>query len=195
MAITCVRCSWKLVACCEQRRRRRPSTSGCMTSSRQVAERATRPPVRRVRRPAKSSGPNGVASSYGSSSARARSSTAGGTSRSTMAQPSLRSASATVGDRWRWRRDGEWAWALLARMRYGIAGAVADNGRAAPATLALPRETVDCSRGPCGRSGCPPQRARDPRLQPHPEWHEYRPRENRQTRRGGVSALRAGTGG
>src|SRR4029453_3583686 len=72
-----------------------PSTSGCITSSRQVGERATSPPVRRVLRPPKSS-PVGVAARKGASSLSTRAITSGATTRSTIAQPSRRSAATTA---------------------------------------------------------------------------------------------------
>ena len=59
-----------------------------------MGERAISPPVRRVRWPPKSS-PVGVVASQGASSSRTSSITPGATTRSTMAQPSLRSAAAT----------------------------------------------------------------------------------------------------
>ena len=63
-----VRWSWMLVAC-PRNARAAPNASGCMTRSRHAAERAMSDPVRRVSWPLKSSGPVGVASRKGRSSA------------------------------------------------------------------------------------------------------------------------------
>src|SRR5271155_5736374 len=69
-----------------------PSTTGCITSSRDFRERAISPPVLRVRRPLKSSGPSGVFSAKGRNSRATSSITSGRTTLSTTTHPSLASA-------------------------------------------------------------------------------------------------------
>ncbi len=94
MAMSWVRWSCTAVAS-DMWARAAPSTSGSVISRRAVAERAMRPPVRRVRRPLKSSGPKAVASRAGSSSSRKASMTSVSTSRSTTTQPTASSCVAT----------------------------------------------------------------------------------------------------
>src|SRR5277367_2280360 len=89
--IICVRWSWKLVAW-PSILAVAPSTTGCVTSSRDFGERAISPPVLRVRRPLKSSGPSGVFSAKGRSSRATSSITSGRTTLSTTTHPSSPSA-------------------------------------------------------------------------------------------------------
>lgn len=95
MLMICVRCNWKFVAFGPSTDSTAPNTSGCAMNCRLATERASNAPVRLVRRPTKSSRPNGVASMNGCICPSNASTNDSGTNRSMIVAPAVVNAPAT----------------------------------------------------------------------------------------------------